>query len=373
MPLCVSLAVFEGWMQPLAVLSMYVVIELLSNNILEPWIYGSNTGLSPLGIMVSALFWTWLWGTPGLILATPITACITVMGRHFPQFRFLNVLLSDQPPLPPSAVIYQRLLARDQEQVGDVIDTYLKEHGVERLYDEVLLPTVRMAETDRHHGMMNSVESAAMKQDLRNFVTEVGEEVEDLPDALSKIPTVRILCIPAGDEGDEIAGELITQLLRRQGHHVELLSAKTLAGEVLAKFAAGDYDLALISALPPSATMHTRYLCKRLRGGVKAGQILVGYWTAEVFTEKLEQRFKGRGATRVVTRFKDALQWIRQEAPGLASAQARCGRRPPRRMAPNSNRPGCVDVVADAVLRRFPSEVLRRPSNDRSVDHNMSP
>ena len=143
-------AIFEGWTRPLLVLAVFVVNELISNNVVEPWLYGSSTGISTMGILVSAVFWTWLWGPIGLVMSTPLTVCLTVMGRYVPQLSFLNTLLSDEEVLPPEARFYQRLLALDPEEAADIAEEYLKENSLESLYDKVLLPALSLAEQDRH-------------------------------------------------------------------------------------------------------------------------------------------------------------------------------------------------------------------------------
>lgn len=319
LPVALSLAVFEGWQRPLMVVGLFVIVELISNNVLEPLFYGASTGLSVLGILLSAFFWTWLWGTPGLILSTPIMVCVTVIGGHFPQFRFLNTLLSDTPALPPAAVVYQRLLANDNEEVSDTLEAYLADHSLVELCDEILLPAVRMAEVDAHNGQMDLEQSQFVQREFRNLTTELLDEqsASTPPEETDKRQAVRILCIPARDAGDEFAAELLGQLLRKSGHEVELLSSKSLVSEAAARFSGPDYDLAVISAMPPAASMHTRYLCKRLRSAQPAAKILVGYWTADTLVEQTRTRFTSRGADKVVNRLADALKWVQGEASGM--------------------------------------------------------
>src|SRR5690606_7062319 len=159
MPIALSLAAFDDWTRPLVVAGMFIVLELLSNNLMEPWLYGMGTGVSPVAIIASAVFWTWLWGPIGLVLATPLTVCLVVVGLYVPRLEFLNILLSDQPGLPPQARVYQRLLAMDQEEVFQIADEYLKERSLLDLYEYVLLPALSMAEHDRHHGILDQARS----------------------------------------------------------------------------------------------------------------------------------------------------------------------------------------------------------------------
>ena len=154
-PIALSLAVFPSIHVFFATVSLFVIIELLSNNFMEPLLYGSSTGMSAVAILVAAVFWTWLWGPIGLLLSTPLTVCLVVIGKYVPQLRFLDIMLGDEPVLNPPERVYQRLLALDQEEVIDVVDDYLKERSIEEVYDDILLPAMAMAEQDRHKGRLD--------------------------------------------------------------------------------------------------------------------------------------------------------------------------------------------------------------------------
>ena len=134
-PIALSFAVAPGWTLPLLTIALFVVLELFSNNVLEPWLYGSSTGLSPVAVLVAAVFWTALWGPAGLLLSTPLTVCLVVLGRHVPQLGFFDVLLGDEPALAPEVKFYQRLLAHDPEEAAEIADEYLEEEELEKLYE----------------------------------------------------------------------------------------------------------------------------------------------------------------------------------------------------------------------------------------------
>src|SRR5665213_1623453 len=140
LPLLLSLAVFDGWRQPLLVFGLFTTLELVTANLLEPVLYGAHTGISSLALLVTTAFWATLWGPAGLILSTPLTVCVVVLGRHLPQLSFLHVLLGDEPVLSPEAQLYQRLLAMDEQEARTVAETYFKEHSLEELCDQVILP-----------------------------------------------------------------------------------------------------------------------------------------------------------------------------------------------------------------------------------------
>ncbi len=177
MPIAISLAVFDGWLQPGLVVALFVVNELISNNVIEPWLYGSSTGISTIGILASAVFWTWIWGPLGLVMATPLTVCLTVVGRYVPQLAFFNTMLSDQDVLPPQSRFYQRLLALDPEEATEVAEDYLATSSLTELYDIVLLPALSLAEQDRHHGELDEEKQRFVHQTTREIVEELGERI----------------------------------------------------------------------------------------------------------------------------------------------------------------------------------------------------
>src|SRR6185295_6190200 len=147
MPICLAMAISTGWLAPLMTLALFVVLELFCAYILEPWLYGKGTGVSAVAVVVAAVFWTWLWGVVGLLLATPLTVCLLVIGKHVPQLSFLDILLGNEPVFEPKKRIYQRLLAGDQEEAAELIEEYLEHQPLVEVYDTVLIPALALAET----------------------------------------------------------------------------------------------------------------------------------------------------------------------------------------------------------------------------------
>src|SRR6202011_4488604 len=156
LPIALSLAVFDGWQRPLLVFLLVVGLELIIGNFVEPWLYGTHVGISSLALLVTAIFWTVLWGPAGLILSTPLTVCVVVLGRYVPQLSFLHILLGDEPVLAAEAQIYQRLLAMDQLEAHTIVGQFLKGRPLVELYDSVLIPALTMAEQDRHKGAIDA-------------------------------------------------------------------------------------------------------------------------------------------------------------------------------------------------------------------------
>ncbi len=150
MPIGLSMAISPGWLAPALTVGLFVALELFSNNVLEPWLYGRNTGVSPVAILVAAVFWLWLWGPVGLLLATPLTVCLLVVGKHFPQLSFLGIVLGSEPVFEPKKRVYQRLLAGDQEEADELVDELLQHTPLAEVYDTALIPALALAETHWH-------------------------------------------------------------------------------------------------------------------------------------------------------------------------------------------------------------------------------
>jgi hypothetical protein len=178
MPTLLAFAIFPGWREPLLALGLFIVIEILVANVLEPWAYGSRTGISPLAILVAAVFWTTLWGAVGLILSTPLTVCLVVLGRYVPQLGFLHIILGDEPVLPADSRFYQRLLGMDQQDAREVLDEYLKEHSLADLYDQVVIPALRMAKEDRRLEELDDAREHFMIDSISEFMLDLGAQQE---------------------------------------------------------------------------------------------------------------------------------------------------------------------------------------------------
>jgi predicted PurR-regulated permease PerM len=304
MPAALAFAVEPGWIKVPLVFAVYLGIDLLMYNFAEPLLYGTSTGISPLAILVAAVFWTWLWGPVGLLLATPLTVCVVVVGRHVPSLAFLNVLLSDEPTLPVKTRFYQRMLAMDLEEATDIATDFLKGRTLEELYDEVVIPALSLAEEDRHRGRLDQSRYSYLIQNTRMLLDDLGDHADELisgnhpgrlrnstkenerPASASDEAAPAVLCLPARDEADEIAGLMLVQLLARRGIPAQTLPAGTLVGEILDKVCQAAPKVACIVAVPPFGYLHARYLSRRLQAQcatVKAvGAILTGQDVEEI-------------------------------------------------------------------------------------------
>jgi len=331
-PILLSLAVFNSAGVFAATICMYLGLELVVNNVLEPWLFGSSTGLSVMAILVSAVFWTWLWGPIGLLLATPLTVCVVVLGKYVPQLGFLDVILGDEEVLEPSVRVYQRLLSLDQEEAGELLHEHRKEKGLESVYDQVMIPALAMAGRDRHMGKLDAAQEIFIRQAMRDLIEELGEAqmTSDAAAALAEVdkkiddpagvvtpsiatePSVVVMCLPAHDEADEIVGLMLAQLLELKGRKAIAVSQVSLAGEMLELVEVHEPGAVCISALPPAALVHSRYLCKRLRMRFPQLPTAVGLWTSKAEEKKSLERLPHDGPLSLVTSLGAAITEIHQ-------------------------------------------------------------
>lgn len=256
-PLLLSFAISQSWTQPLYTIGLFVVMELISNNVVEPWLYGASTGLSPLAIIVSALFWTWLWGAAGLVLATPLTVCVAVAGKHVHGLAFLDVLLGDKPPIPRSERLYQRVLALDEEETLDFSKAAIKEHGLPQTIDQVLLPAVRTLTTDFLAGRVPDDLHVAGLGLLHSVVDDLA--TTPMPEGEASV-----LCLPALNEADEIAALLLAEALRQRGVPATVTSSKLLVSETVEQALASQAPVICIVSVPPTSAAVAMNLCHRL-------------------------------------------------------------------------------------------------------------
>ena len=321
MPIALAFAVSDGWWLVIWTVSVFVVLEIISNNIVEPWVYGSSTGMSAIAVIVAAIFWTWLWGAVGLLLAVPLTVCLVVMGRHIPQFAFLSIMLGDQPVLPLQERFYQRLLARDQEEAAELAETYVAEHGLEALYEDVLIPVLNLAERDRHTEVLSEERTRFVLDSMRTLVDDLSERPEAAKErsdasgaaqqespAETPLGPVSVCIVPARDEADEIVGTMLLRRLTARRVAAELLTTDVLKSEVVEHVAELAPQAVYVSALPPAAVLHASFFCKRLRPRFPDLKIVVALWHADGSIEKGRARLLAAGASEVVVTLKGCIE-----------------------------------------------------------------
>lgn len=326
LPMAMAAAVFPGWKQCVLAFVLFAVLELLAANVVEPWLYGSYTGISPLAILVAAVFWATLWGPVGLILSTPLTLCLILVGRYVPQMNFLEVLLGDAPALRPEELYYQRLLATDQDEARNVAQKYLENKTVGELYESVLIPALRLAEEDRHTDILGDRSSEFISQTTHELIddleeTEDSEKKDNDQDQSStfSLHAVRTLCIPARDEADELVGMMLAQLLRRRGNEDASSLVIGAVDDMLEKVEQSGCQVVCISALPPFAVGQARSLCKHLRARFPRIAVVVGLWGFAGGVLKAQERVGPSCTDAVCTNLSEAIFQIERIA-GTVSA-----------------------------------------------------
>ena len=323
MPLLLGAAVDPGWSMLIWTGALYAVVECIMGQVVEPLLYGHSTGLSPFSVVVAATFWTWLWGPIGLILSTPLTLCLVVLGRHVERLEFLDVMLGDRPALTPVESFYQRMLAGDPDEAQDQAETLLKERSLSSYYDEVALKGLQLAANDALRGALTPPQIEHIKEALESLVLELDDhddvdpqpaQADDGPAPLTRAelelpkqpapegsaPPVGslpaewrsaapIMCVAGRGPLDETATIMLAQLLRKHG-----LVATVVPHEAASRTKLGVLDVSGIAMVcvahleVEGSPTHLRYLVRRLRQRLPSAEVVVGIWPqdAPVITDE---------------------------------------------------------------------------------------
>lgn len=313
-PVALSIAVDPGWTLPLMTIGLFLALELFSNNVMEPWLYGTSTGLSSFAIILAAIFWTALWGPVGLLLATPLTVCLVVLGKHVRQLRFLEVLLGSQPALPVPARIYQRLLARDVEEAAGIVDAAAADAGQGSgwIYDTLLIPALILAEQDRAAGSLGAAGQAMILHGMEMLVDSVGEAEASLAatDGEAPHPHGRVLCVSTRGDLDEAAALLLADLLQGTGREAEVVPCEAVGVRSLPALRRPGVRAVVLSYLNAGTSRHPLRMVRRLDrhfGG--RVPIIVAVWNQPMAVD---------GAAAVVSTLAEAMRVLAGPGPGDA-------------------------------------------------------
>jgi hypothetical protein len=314
LPMVLSLAVFPGWNEPLMVMGLIVLLELAANMIMEPVLYGRTIGVSTVALMVAIAFWTWLWGPVGLLLATPLTVSLAILGRYVPQLEFLGVLLSDEPVLETHTSYYQRLVAQDQDEALELVEAYFRDHPIEEVYEAVLVPALYAAKKDQARGSLTVDEMHFMVQTTREIVENLSlhprsslwsdtaaADTLSLDTDASPLPKVLLVFCPVHDAADELVLLMLQHLLDPSHYDIELLHPTMLASEVVTLVEQQGVGLVCLGTLAPGGLAQTRYLCLRLRTRLPELKIVVGRWGFSGRGEESWEMLHEAGADIVAT------------------------------------------------------------------------
>jgi len=318
-PILVSLAALPGWGGPLSVVGLFVVLELFTNLVLETVLYAGAAGVSQVALLVSLAFWTWLWGPLGLLMATPLTVCLVVLGKHVPGLEFVGMLMADTPALAPEFGYYQRLLARDQSEAADLIEQHIKTEAPRSVYDALLLPALNYAERDRLEHRLSLDEETAVIDATRELLSDAAELIRRLqpeppaPDdpALPGLrEPLRVMGLAINGVADEVALEMLGHLLVDLPIVVEVAKGRMLASELVSLVQAQGVSVICLADLPPSPPSKTRYLVKRLHAALPEVRILVGRWSPRALADDSTQLLRDAGATLVTSTLTETRTYL---------------------------------------------------------------
>ncbi len=331
-PMALAMAVDPGWTTLLLTAAFFVVGEASMGYVVEPLVYGQSTGLSPFAVILSTIFWSWLWGPVGLILAMPLTLCLVVLGRHVESFQFLDVILGDSPPLEPSQNFYQRMLAEDPDEALEQAEVYLKERSLIHYYDDVALPGLILAARDAGRGVLKSENLDSIRRSVQALATDLAGTPEPAP-AADEDPTEKsgeedatsldeawrtegaVLCVAGRGPLDEAASTLLADVLRKHGFGAVLVPYGSVTRGRAGRIDASHAKLACVTHLElEGAPAHLRYLLRRLRNALPPVTVVAGLWPAGDPIQSDDALRSHVGADHYVTTVREALDVVLTEA-----------------------------------------------------------
>lgn len=348
LPVVVAAGASPGWLLALETAALFAVVETLTGQFVEPLLYGHSTGLSPVSVVVAAIFWTWLWGPIGLILSTPLTLCLVVLGRHVQRLEFLDVLLGDRPALTPIENFYQRMLADDPDEALDQAELLLKERSLTAYYDEIALKGLQLAANDAQRGVLSEDKLERIKNSSRALVRDlashedrdpqpeeqadaevpsraerdIGKPAPPAPATRELLPLWQteepVLCLAGRGPLDEAASAMLAQLLEKHGLGARVAPHHAASRERIASLEAQGVAMVCVSYLEISGNpAHLRYLIRRLRARLTPGTpILVGLWPAEDEVLQDEALQSLIGADHYTSSLRDAVEVCMRLAQG---------------------------------------------------------
>lgn len=327
LPIMLSLLISRAWTTALEVIALFGVLELITNMLVEPLVYGRGMGVSQAALLVAVAFWTWFWGPVGLVLASPLTVCLVVLGRHVPFLKFFDTMLGDRPALEPPVRYYQRLLARDQDEASELAESLVRDSDVATVFDDVLVPALAMGRADLRAGKIDGESLQQICESTRVIAEEVGEgtatsaeesttEIASAPDA--EAARLRVLACPARDAVDEVTLEMLQHLSTAKRIDWIPGRAAHLVSDIVALMESERPDVLFIASVPPGGLSHAKHLCLRVRARFPDVPILVGRWG--LYAEDIDKAratLQGAGATALSTRISEARLQLKELAQRL--------------------------------------------------------
>jgi hypothetical protein len=263
------------------------VLEAITGQAVEPWLYGRNMGLSAIAVIAAAGFWTFVWGPVGLLLSTPLTMCLVVVGRHVDQLRFLDVMLGDRPPMAPEESFYLRMLAGNPDEAAEQAETFLQDHSLSAYFDQVAIKALALAQLDVNRGALNEAGRVRIAATVEGFIDNLAahedkheQEASFTPDLLPQNWLDRpILCVGGRGLLDHAAVSLLAHLLERQGLGTRLATSEELTPNSVQDFDCDGVQAICISYLEPGSPKNARYMARRLRKRMPGVPLIAGFWS----------------------------------------------------------------------------------------------
>jgi predicted PurR-regulated permease PerM len=330
-PLALSIAISAGWREPLLTLALYGVLEVITNNVVEPFVLGGSTGMSPLAIIVSALFWTWLWGPIGLLLATPLTACLVVLGRYFPAFYVCSVLLAAEPPTSAETKLIRLLTESRLSEARALLQELAGMELSIGIVEELILPTLRAIENELYPGAGGATKSRIYAH-LRELIEEMTVEIPTESERQSEQSTsgqAGITIMPFMGEGDEIVGNVIARLLAVEGIGTNLLSWRTLRAEKVTRLKELKSTWILLSAIESRSVNTVGKMANSIKLEIPDAQILLGLWSLpNEGAARWIRRIKESSGSALYTNIEEAIRGIASLVPQVSDELQTSERKP---------------------------------------------
>ncbi len=319
-PAALAFAQFPGWWQMVATLGLFLGLDVLTAYGVEPIVIGAKTGVSSMAMLVSAIFWSWLWGPLGLVLSTPLTVCLAVLGKHVPRLSRLAVLLDDQPALEDQLVLYHRLVSGDEEEAEELLAKRFNEKSRAVVFDEVIIPALLLADRDRARGEIS-------ESDHQHVVRTIRALADAPPDPLRETPTAapaaegrrvqRVVGVSARTVTDETIWEMLAQLFDPESVQLESVGSAYLTVERTAGEGAAEAqqlpDLVCVVSVPPGGLAQARYICRRLRAKLPQTPILVIRPGAQADGQESARRLTLDGAGEVCFTLAEARTFVERQ------------------------------------------------------------
>ncbi len=331
LPAALAFAQFPGWWQTVATLGLFLGLDALTAYGIEPIVIGSKTGVSSMAMLVSAIFWTWLWGPVGLVLSTPLTVCLVVLGKHVPRLAFLGVLLGDEPALEPELVLYQRLLAGDEEEAQEILEKQLETGPRVQVFDEIVIPSLLLAGRDRARHEISEADHQFVVRTTRALIDALPHDDATPPSAAEDAPRDpaprRLLGVSTRSLTDEIIWEMLAQLFDPKQVVVQSVGSAYLGADVAATAEAQAPDVICITSIPPGGLAQARYICRRLRAKLPTTPIVVIRPGVQARSRESAESLTADGATSVVFTLQDAQLKVDQQLPPRTADEGGSGAR----------------------------------------------